>query len=330
VIEQGYDHWVVAYSGGKDSTLLAIVLIELLQNTILPDSIEIEVIYGDTLIEIPPMKDFAESFLKEIERRADEKDLPVQVYQTVPPVWHRYWFLLLGKGYPPPHNRFRWCTDRLKIFPSAKLIEKRKNEHTVVLTGVRLGESDARTGRLKKSACTDNNECGAGLWIEKSSQMGTYFVAPIAHWQTCDVWDFHNFIAPQLGWSTEDLIQLYGNNNDGTRFGCWTCTLIREDKALATVVENDEWSHYQALGKFRQQLQVEARKPKNRLTHPNGHPGRLKQEYRKKLLDKLQKLQKKVDTTLISQTEVKAIHAYWETENEYGPYSSKCKFWRPS
>lgn len=329
IIEKGYNHWVVAYSGGKDSTLVSVIIVELLSRKVLPASVQVEIIYGDTLIEIPPMGTFADKFLNEIRARAEKEKLSIQVHKAIPPVWHRYWFLILGKGYPPPHNRFRWCTDRLKIWPSAKLIKNRKNGNTVTITGVRFGESDARTGRLRASTCTDDNECGMGLWIEQSSRMGTYFVAPIAHWRTCKVWDFHYFVAPQLGWSTMELGRLYGNN-DGTRFGCWTCTLIGEDKALAAVVEHDEWSHYQSLGVFRQKLQVDARKPENRLTHPNGHPGRLKQEYRQQLLEELQRLQKELDITLISREEIDTIQAYWKTEDEHGSYSNECKFWRPS
>lgn len=271
---------------------------------------------------------FAHDFLNLIKQKAKKDKLPVQVHKAIPPIWHRFWFLILGKGYPPPHNRFRWCTDRLKIFPSARLIKERKNGHTVILTGVRFGESDARTGRLKNSTCADDNECGVGLWIEKSSKMDTYFVAPIAHWKTCDVWDFHHFVAPQLGWPTKELEHLYGNN-ERVRFGCWTCTLIREDKALKNIISNEEWHHYESLGLFRQKLQEEARKSENRLPHPNGHPGRLRQDYRQKLFEELQELQKKLNLTLISEEEIKAIKAYWGTENEYGPYSNKCKFWRP-
>jgi len=328
VIEKGYDHWVIAYSGGKDSTLVAIIVIELLQRGVFPDSMRVEIVYGDTLVEIPPMLTFADKFLGRVKRIAEEENLSIQVYKTIPPIWHRYWFLVIGKGYPPPHNRFRWCTDRLKILPTARLIKERKNENTVILTGVRFGESDARTGRLRNSACTNDNECGMGLWIEKSSQMGTYFVAPIAHWRTCKVWDFHYFVAPQLGWPTMELGCLYGSD-DNTRFGCWTCTLIREDKALAAVTEHKEWSHFKSLGHLREILQTEARRPENRLQRPNGYPGRLRISYRKALLDRLRKLEKEVRTELITEDEIDAIHAYWETEEKYGPYSSQCKFWRP-
>jgi DNA sulfur modification protein DndC len=327
VVEKGYNHWVIAYSGGKDSTLVAIIVAELLQRGVLPDSVQVEIILGDTLVEIPPMATFADMFLNEVKKNAQASNLPIQVHKTIPPTWHRYWFLVIGKGYPPPHNRFRWCTDRLKILPTARLIKERKNEHTVILTGVRFGESDSRTGRLRASACTNDNECGIGLWIEKSSQMGTYFVAPIAHWRTCKVWDFHYFVAPQLGWPTVELGHLYGN--DSTRFGCWTCTLIGEDKALAAVTKQVEWSHFKALGHLRDKLQRDARKPENRLQRPNGYPGRLKISYRRALLDELRRLEEEVGTELIAEDEIDAIYAYWETEEKYGPYSSQCKFWRP-
>ena len=327
MVEKGYDHWVIAYSGGKDSTLVSIIVIEFLLRGVLPRSIRVEIVYGDTLVEIPPMATFADKFLQKVDEIAEEEHLPIRTHKTIPPVWHRYWFLVIGKGYPPPHNRFRWCTDRLKILPTARLIKERKNEHTVILTGVRFGESDARTGRLRASACTNDNECGMGLWIEKSSQMGTYFVAPIAHWRTCKVWDFHYFVAPQMGWPTIELGRLYGN--DSTRFGCWTCTLIGEDKALKAVTEHEEWSRFKVLGHLREKFQRDARKPENRLRRPNGKWGRLTVSYRKALLGELLKLEKQLGTRLITPEEIDAIHAYWETEKKYGPYSSQCKFWRP-
>ncbi len=142
ILEQLYNknkRWIVTYSGGKDST--ALVVLSLYMKTIHPD-IDLNITYSDTLMEIPQMSNVAYSFLKAIENR-----YPAQVRIVYPEIEDTYWVRMIGRGYPPPGPRFRWCTPKIKIKPSRKLHE----DNGLFITGLRIGESQQRDIRLKSS-----------------------------------------------------------------------------------------------------------------------------------------------------------------------------------
>jgi DNA sulfur modification protein DndC len=306
-IQRNKKNWIITYSGGKDSTLLTVIASEIMRREVewRPESIDI--IYCDTLEEIPPMHDAALKFLKYIEAFAKEKNLNIKTHITRPDPEQTYWFLLLGKGYPTPHRRFWWCTERLKINPvKKKLAELNHKDDNAVLTGVRFGESDRRDGKMKKaSQCVGQGECGQVLEYHGA-------LAPIAHWKTCHVWDMLALYAPKWGWNTQTLIDLYGEAP--VRFGCWTCTLVEKDQALSMVAKNPNWQHFVALSDFRQRLLNVTADRNVRVTRPNGVPGRFKLSTRQMLLNELRALEKKVGIELISSAEEERIREYWKQD----------------
>jgi DNA sulfur modification protein DndC len=93
------------------------------------------------MMELPPFGENALALIKYISEIGERNSLPLRTHMAAAPIEHRFWFLVLGKGYPPPHNHFRWCTERLKIWPSSRIMKKFITESSVVLTGVRWGES---------------------------------------------------------------------------------------------------------------------------------------------------------------------------------------------
>ena len=48
--------------------------------------------------------------------------MPIKPHKLTPEVENTFWVNLIGRGYPAPRNKFRWCTERLKIKPSNKFI----------------------------------------------------------------------------------------------------------------------------------------------------------------------------------------------------------------
>lgn len=314
--ERGLHHWIVTYSGGKDSTTVLVVALEILRHADVlgwgPQ--QVDVVFSDTLLEIPPLVLQARQVLDHVNQLAEQEDLPVRTHVVIPEIKDRFWFCILGKGYPPPHNRFRWCTDRLKIKPSETIIKRATHDAPgVLLTGVRYGESDARTGRLNV-ACTQSGECGQGVWFDRSERLNTDYLAPIASWTTCKVWDFLTWVAPQLGWPTAELAALYGD--DPIRFGCWTCPLVKEDRATATVVQREEWRHLAPLLDFRNLLITigRSREPNDRLLRSDGKVGKLSLERRQELYRALRAMEEQINMTLLDPAEAAAIEAYWKTQ----------------
>ena len=298
------DRWVVTFSGGKDSTLTALLAADYLNSLRQPP--RLDVVYSDTLMEIPAMRRAAGSFLNHLRRYAKKHALPIRARIVEPAVENRFWVRMIGKGYPPPKPKFRWCTRRLKIEPAAPYVNTGKP--TAVLTGVRYGESPGRTGRLK-ATCAHGGECGQDYWAQKGPRGSniTYF-APVIDWRTCKVWDFLHFVAPLAGWPTQDVYALYGDTS--LRFGCWTCTLVRRDKTVETLIAREPGSPLERLHEFREFVWGESRKPENRLVK-NGHLAGLKPEFRQELLSALLSLQSELGSNLISPEELGAIHALW-------------------
>jgi len=315
-VERGFNHWILTFSGGKDSTATLILALETALEKQLPIQ-RIDVVYSDTLIEIPVIQQHAIHFLEFLAGVERLRQLPMHLHIVRPALEERFWVCLLGKGYPPPHQRFRWCTRRLKIEPvEAQLRDIIRPNRTGIVTGVRFGESVERDRQLRAS-CRRGGECGQGAWLQYSTRLQAVYLAPIAYWQACDVWDFLNFWAPGRGYPVNLLEDIY--NGRDTRFGCWMCTVVRQDKAMAKIVGRHEWAHLRPLMDFRDRILSITQSARSRYLRPDGKPGRLSLETRRQLLDELLRLQDTVGICLIEEDEVQYIRTLWANP-QYGPY----------
>lgn len=313
-LKRGFNHWIIMFSGGKDSTATTVIALETaLKKRSLVNRIDI--VYSNTLVEIPVIEKYALDFLEFLEKFERTQGLPIFIHIARPALEERFWVCLLGKGYPPPHQRFRWCTRRLKIKPAMKALESYCNPNqTVVLTGVRFGESKSRNQRLNLS-CRRGGECGQGVWFQYSSRLRVAYLAPIVYWQECDVWDFLNYLAPSWGYPTHFLESKIYNGRE-TRFGCWMCTVVQQDKTMMKITGLPEWSYLFPLLEFRNYVWKLTREPSTRIPKSNGAPGRLKISVREKLLNELLNIQEKLGIQLISKEEITFIHKLWVREGK--------------
>lgn len=147
--------WVIGYSGGKDSTTVVELVYKMLLT--LPKkerNKNVYIVSSDTLIENPLIKIYLSKMNKLIGTAADNDDLPIISAMVTPSADNSFWANVIGRGFPTPrmNGTFRWCTDRLKINPSADYIRdviKKEGEEVVVLLGVRKAESEARRRRIE-------------------------------------------------------------------------------------------------------------------------------------------------------------------------------------
>src|SRR5690348_6185868 len=115
-----YPHpWVIGYSGGKDST----AVLQLVWNAIkeLPPEERkkpIFVIASDTKVETPVIVDYIDNTLRRINEAAQVQEMPFSAVKVMPVLNDSFWINLIGRGYPAPTTRFRWCTERMKISPA--------------------------------------------------------------------------------------------------------------------------------------------------------------------------------------------------------------------
>lgn len=294
ILEKLYEknkRWIITYSGGKDST--ALVVLSLYMKELHPD-IDLNITYSDTMMEIPQMSAVAYSFLQAIESR-----YPAKVKIVYPDIEDTYWVRMIGRGYPPPGPRFRWCTPKIKIKPSRKLHE----DSGLFITGLRMGESQQRDIRLKSSCLNGGaNECGSDVWV---NQKGIDVAAPIIHWSAEEVWYFLMFPAVKVVPEVRYVIDLYGNT--AMRFGCWMCTVVMKDRTMIALANSGDIKIKKLL-EFREWIAEESRKPENRYFRKDGRKGRLSKKFRTTLLNRLLVLQGLLSIQLISKDEIEMIN----------------------
>src|SRR5699024_8756256 len=110
--------WVIGYSGGKDSTA-TLQLVWLALKEMSPEKLKktVHIINTDTLVESPVISKWVEHSLEIMQNSAIEQNLPFVTHRLTPEINNTFWVNLIGRGYPFPRKKLRWCTDRLKIQP---------------------------------------------------------------------------------------------------------------------------------------------------------------------------------------------------------------------
>lgn len=251
--------WVVGYSGGKDSTaVLQLVWLALASLPAEARTKSVHVITTDTLVENPIVAGWVTRSLDVMEARAAAAGIPIHPHRLTPRVEDTFWVNLIGRGYPAPRPKFRWCTERLKIKPSNAFIRDVVTRHgeAILVLGTRKAESQARA---KAMARAEAGRVRDGL-SPNVSLPNSLVYTPIEDWTNDDVWTFLMQVDNPWGYSNRDLLTMYqGASSDGecplvvdkgtpscgdSRFGCWTCTLVDQDKSMEAMVTNDvekEW-----------------------------------------------------------------------------------------
>jgi len=249
-----HDHWVIAWSGGKDSTATLTLIVWLITSGKINGPKRLTVLYADTRQELPPLAIAAEAIMDELAERGIE----FRVVRA--PLDKRFLVYILGRGVPPPNNNtLRWCTRQIKVDPMAAAIAETLGDGTALtITGVRQGESAIRDRRIEMSCGKDGAECGQGWYQQvlpesKSVRGRIATLAPLLHWRVCHVWEWLRHWAPLEefgGWPTEIIADAYGGDEAeeiNARTGCIACPLAQEEKALESILAMPRWSHLAAL-----------------------------------------------------------------------------------
>lgn len=339
--------WIIGYSGGKDSTTVCQLVFTMLLR--LPQEKRIKPVYivsSDTMVENPIIVDYLREMSQMIGESARKQGLPVYAHMVLPKLDETFWTLVIGRGYPTPEPPgFRWCTDRLKINPSNRFIKERveNDGEVVILLGVRKAESSARARRIEGRQIV-------GKLLNKHEVIdGAYVYNPITELTTEEVWyvllNSNNGITP---WGSDNnfLLSLYKSEDGGecpftigdakdetnspscgnTRFGCWVCTMVKEDKSLKGFIESGErWLI--PLREFRDWLisirnASEYRDIKRRdggvYQKKDGSLGfgPFTLQGRKKILEKLLETEIEIDIQLITEDELKVIDEIWDNEGD--------------
>lgn len=328
--------WIIGFSGGKDSTLVTHLAFDAVMN-VSPTRRrrDIYIVWNDTLVESPFVTKHVNEQIAHIGYTAKCFKLPITTVITSPHINETFWVLLIGKGYPSPNRKMRWCTDRLKIKPTSKFIKDNVSTHgsAIIVLGVRKDESINRRRTISKYTNNDDS-----YLTPHNSLSGALIYRPIVDISTADVWHLLGHNDPPWGGTHEKLIQMYrdaeggecpmvlskdeapGCGTNSSRFGCWVCTVVTKDKSLQGFVNSGQ-SKYQLLIDFRDWLQEIRNDPEYRqIRRRNGRiefyqdkniAGPFTINARRMILDKLLRLQEKYNERLISDEEISIIKRCW-------------------
>src|SRR3972149_3252524 len=201
-----YKHWVIAYSGGKDSSALLTSVLWLIQHGRVMQPESLTVLYSDTRMEIPPLQIGALKTLAKVREYGHKAEV------VLPELDDLYFVYRRGRGVPPPNNNtLRWCTPQIKVEPmvnALRELREQRGEKFLMLTGVRIGESAVRDARISLSCNRNGGECGQGWFQSTTPESVADTLAPILHWRGCHVWDWLMFEASAIAPSVSFVAQV--------------------------------------------------------------------------------------------------------------------------
>jgi DNA sulfur modification protein DndC len=340
--------WVIGYSGGKDSTA-TLQLVWFALATLPPDQRHkpIYVIASDTLVETPVIVDHITGTLRLINEAAQAQELPFTAQKVTPQISDTFWVNLIGRGYPAPTQRFRWCTERMKINPANRFILDRAAEfgEVVMVLGGRKSESSSRA-----QVMTSKHGRITGSRLNRHHILTrAYVYTPIEDFTTDDVWAYLLQIASPWGGDNRRLATMYRTASaecplvvddttpscGNSRFGCWTCTVVERDRSMQAMIDRgEEWM--QPLLEFRDFL-AETQDPavkhhyrehKRRTGQVSIKEGKLirgpyRLDFCKEILRRLLDTQNQVQSRgpnpsleLITEAELHEIRRIWRTERQ--------------
>lgn len=313
--------WFIGFSGGKDSSaIITLVFLALLQ--IKKPSKKVTILYCDTGVDIPVINDLVKRTLQNIQIESQSLALPIEINIVSPNIENMFFTKVIGKGYPPPTNIFRWCTDRLRIKPVRNHLNLIPGEEKTMLLGIRKGESNERDKTISEYSTESE------YFFRQKENSNVKIFAPIINYSTEDVWATlaYNLLPKSI--DANELMSLYKKANGecpiikdprGTpcgkgRFGCWVCTVIRKDRSITNLV-NDGYFKLKPLLDFRNWLikfrdDIEYRLPNRK----NGRVGMggFTLEARKIILENVLIAQKQSGYCLIDDRQIHFIKECWK------------------
>lgn len=178
---------VISFSGGKDSTVTADVVVKALSN---PNLVHI---FGDTTLEFPFTIEYANRF------RANHPQAIFEIAKNDEQIFYD-----VCEDIGPPARMMRWCCSMFKTGPITRIINGLyRNQQILTFYGIRKSESVSRS---KYNRIEDAAE---SVKIQQQT-----VASPIFFWKDIDIWLY--ILAENI-----DFNDAYRLGYD--RVGCWCC-----------------------------------------------------------------------------------------------------------
>ena len=178
---------IVSFSGGKDSTATADVVVKALGNPYITH------LFGNTTLEFPYTTEYAERY---------RKSHPMAEFRIAQNTGQNFYEVCKEIG--PPARMMRWCCSMFKTGPITRVLNRKFGDKQILtFYGIRKNESVSRS---KYSRVTENTET---VKIQKQT-----VASPIFEWKDLDVWLY--LLSEKV-----DFNDAYRLGYD--RVGCWCC-----------------------------------------------------------------------------------------------------------
>lgn len=251
----------VAWSGGKDSSVVLGLVLQAAK-ALKMAGVEFQpiiVTHGDTTVENPEIRLYADTEMRRIRRFGQKHGIPVEVLVATPSLTESWQCRVIGgRAMPSFPGMNHDCTTSMKIKPMERIRKAflgKGAANVVTVIGTRFEESPARAARMQERGETPDRP-----W---AGDDGALFLSPIALWDMDDVWEylgmckagdpdvttFSNFeevfriYADAAGTTCAvvgDMASKGKSKPCGARTGCWCCTPIGRDKSAEAMIEGDE------------------------------------------------------------------------------------------
>lgn len=178
---------IISFSGGKDSTAVADVVIKALRDP------SIRHVFGDTTLEMPHTYEYKDRY---------RKDNPKAIFKTAKNREQDFYKVCEDIG--PPARMMRWCCTMFKTGPITRTLNAAfRKEKVLTFYGIRKNESAARS---KYNRIDDESN---KVKIQKQA-----VASPIFFWSDLEIWLY--ILGEQV-----DFNDAYRLGFD--RVGCWNC-----------------------------------------------------------------------------------------------------------
>lgn len=181
------ENLVISFSGGKDSTVTADLVVNALSN---PSIVHI---FGNTTLEFPYTIEYAERY---------RKAHPLTIFQVARNDEQDFYDVCEDIG--PPARMMRWCCSMFKTGPISRVINSLyRNQQILTFYGIRKSESVSRS---KYNRIEEDSE---SMKIQQQT-----VASPIFFWSDADIWLY--ILSKNI-----DFNKAYCLGYD--RVGCWCC-----------------------------------------------------------------------------------------------------------
>ena len=260
LLERGHP-LVVLFSAGKDSSVLANLAATAAARVVATGRRALVVLaHADVLVENPEIARLARREIDKYRRFCEGRGIDVAVRVARPAFWDSFAVRVLGGRALPtfPDTRRDCTTDWKRLANTRELaalwreLARQDWREPVLMTGVRRDESVARALSI-----ASRGEQALDTWTDADGRLR---LSPLLNWTADDVWTY-------LGLCNAGVVDAYSDFEEtmqvyqaaggsgcvvvadaelekhskpcSSRFGCWVCTAVREDKSLHQMIDSD-------------------------------------------------------------------------------------------